>query len=111
MTKASHPNQRIRPRIPVRRTWSGRRSERRRARIALTKTKVPIPTVHETPLLQSRIAIVSPLLPNGLRLSCGANLECSQTECYNTAGKTFSEFIGDGRRQLQARVRQHACLL
>jgi len=23
-------------------------------------------------------------LPNGLRLSCGAKLKCSQTECYHT---------------------------
>src|SRR2546425_5416901 len=43
--------------------------------------------------------------PNGLRLSCGAQLEGSQTEFYHTAWRTFSVFIEDGRRQLQARVR------
>src|SRR6266568_1421525 len=43
--------------------------------------------------------------PNESRLSCGAELECSQTEFYHTACKTFAEFIGDGRRQLQALVR------
>src|SRR5437870_2691630 len=43
--------------------------------------------------------------PNGSRLSCGAKLECSQPEFYNTACKTFSGSIGDGRRQLQALVR------
>ena|SRR5436309_1655452 len=46
------------------------------------------------------------LRPNESRLSCGAKLECSQTEFYNAACKTFSGSIGDGRRQLQARVRQ-----
>ncbi len=48
---------------------------------------------HETWLL---------LLPNESRLSCGAELEGSQGEFYNTARKTFSGSIGDGRRQLQA---------
>jgi len=47
------------------------------------------------------------LLPNGWRLSCGAKLKCSQTEFYYTACKPFSGFVGDGRRQLQARVRLH----
>jgi len=35
------------------------------------------------------------LLPNGLRLSCGAEFSLSQTQFYPD----------DGRRQLQARVR------
>jgi len=46
--------------------------------------------------------------PNGMRLSCGAELECSQTEFYYTACKTFSGVSGDGRRQLQALVRRRA---
>src|SRR6266550_4996389 len=46
------------------------------------------------------------VLPNGSRLSCGAELECSQTEFYNTACKTFSRSVEDGRRQLQALVRR-----
>src|SRR5436190_9828385 len=45
-------------------------------------------------------------LPNGMRLSCGAELDCSQTECYHTACRLFSQPVEDGRRQLQARVRQ-----
>src|ERR1051325_870941 len=44
--------------------------------------------------------------PNGSRLSCGAKLECSQTEFYHTACTTSSGFVEDGRRQLQAHVRQ-----
>src|SRR5437899_8193198 len=43
--------------------------------------------------------------PNGWRLSCGAELECSQREFYYTGCRTSSEAIEDGRRQLQARVR------
>jgi len=43
---------------------------------------------------------------NGWRLSCGAEPECSQTECHDTASRTSSGFIGHGRRQLQARVRR-----
>src|SRR6266576_2043711 len=46
---------------------------------------------------------VSP--PNESRLSCGAKLECSQTEFYNTAGRTFTGLIEERRRQLQAHVR------
>src|SRR6266545_153296 len=44
-------------------------------------------------------------LPNGWRLSCGAKRESSQTKFYHTAGRTFTRLGGDGRRQLQARVR------
>src|SRR5262245_31302873 len=44
--------------------------------------------------------------PNGWRLSCGAELRWSQTECYHTACRMFSEPVDDGRRQLQARVRR-----
>jgi hypothetical protein len=44
--------------------------------------------------------------PNGWRLSCGAEREGSQTECYHTACRVSSEPFDDGRRQLQARVRQ-----
>ena len=40
--------------------------------------------------------------PNESRLSCGATLKYSQMEFYNTARKTFSGSIRDGRRQLQA---------
>ena len=43
--------------------------------------------------------------PNGLRLSCGAKFECSQTEFYQTACRRSSGLVGNGRRQLQARVR------
>jgi len=43
--------------------------------------------------------------PNGLRLSGSAKLEHSQREFHNTACRTSSEFVDDGRRQLQARVR------
>ena len=46
--------------------------------------------------------------PNGWRLSCGAELEYSQTEFYNTGYGGVSGSVEDGRRQLQARVRQHA---
>jgi hypothetical protein len=45
--------------------------------------------------------------PNESRLSCGAKLKCSQTECYHNTCRMFSEPIEDGRRQLQALVRQH----
>src|SRR5207249_8679346 len=45
-------------------------------------------------------------LPNGRRLSCGAELEDSQTEFYKTASGGVSGSVGDGRRQLQARVRR-----
>ena len=34
--------------------------------------------------------------PNGSRLSCGAKFECTQTEFYNTACRTYSGSIGDG---------------
>ncbi len=44
--------------------------------------------------------------PNESRLSCGAELECSQTEFYHTAGSTFAGLIENGRRQLQAHVRR-----
>ncbi len=46
--------------------------------------------------------------PNGVRLSCGAELEGSQPELYNTECRGVTEPIGDGRRQLQALVRQPA---
>src|SRR6266705_3136454 len=49
---------------------------------------------------------ITRLPPNGSRLSCAAKLAYSQSEFYNTACKTFSGSIGDGRRQLQALVRQ-----
>src|SRR6266550_530824 len=45
--------------------------------------------------------------PNGWRLSCGVELESSQTEFYSTARRTFSDTLDDGRRQLQVRVRRH----
>jgi hypothetical protein len=35
-------------------------------------------------------------LPNESRLSCGAWRERSQTECHDTAFKTFSEFVERG---------------
>src|SRR5438552_1660343 len=47
-------------------------------------------------------------LPNESRLSCAAERKSSQTEFYHTACRTFSEFIEDERRQLQARVRRRA---
>ena len=46
--------------------------------------------------------------PNEWRLSCGAKLDCSQTEFYHTACRTFSGLAEHGRRQLQAHVRQRA---
>src|SRR3989442_7338472 len=46
------------------------------------------------------------VLSNGMRLSCGAELKCSQTEFYHTAGLQSFGSIEDGRRQLQARVRR-----
>src|SRR6266480_3854641 len=48
---------------------------------------------------------VSEAQPNESRLSCGAELECSQTEFYHTSGRTFAGLIEEGRRQLQAHVR------
>ena len=47
----------------------------------------------------------SMVLPNGSRLSCGANLKHSQMEFYHTARRTFAGLIEEGRRQLQAHVR------
>src|SRR2546421_8339008 len=47
-------------------------------------------------------------LPNELRLSCGAELECSQTEFYNTVCTSVTGSVEHGRRQLQALVRQPA---
>jgi hypothetical protein len=44
---------------------------------------------------------------NGWRLSCGARRECSQRKFYHTVRRTFNGLVGDGRRQLQARVRLH----
>src|SRR2546426_8351167 len=41
-------------------------------------------------------------LPNGLRLSCGAESEFSQTEFYYTACRNVRRLIEDGRRQLEA---------
>ncbi len=49
---------------------------------------------------------VGAVAPNESRLSCGATLECSQTEFYNTDRKPVTASLGEGRRQLQARVRQ-----
>ena len=47
--------------------------------------------------------------PNEMRLSCGAKLECSQTEFYNTGCCGVSATAEDGRRrQLQARVRRQS---
>ena len=40
-----------------------------------------------------------------MRLSCGAELECSQTEFYNTGRAYVTEGREHGRRQLQALVR------
>ena len=48
------------------------------------------------------MAVLSDVLPNESRLSCGAELEGSQGKFYHTARKTFSGSIGHGRRQLQA---------
>ena len=45
------------------------------------------------------------MLPNEVRLSCGAEREGSQTECYHAAYRMFSEPVENGRRQLQALVR------
>ena len=44
-------------------------------------------------------------LSNGSRLSCGAKLECSQTEFYYTVLQNVHRIIAVGRRQLQALVR------
>src|SRR6266480_1350891 len=57
-------------------------------------------TIHSTSVLSMRGG-----RPNETRLSCGAELECSQTEFYITAGRTFTGLIEEGRRQLQAHVR------
>src|SRR6266571_1248501 len=58
--------------------------------------------VHRISLLDS---IDGPVPPNGLRLSCGAELECSQTEFYNTERGRVTRCREHGRRQLQALVR------
>src|SRR5438093_4185505 len=58
--------------------------------------------------VQNRIGLWWDTQPNESRLSCGAKVECSQIEFYNTAWKTFSGFVVDGRRQLQALVRLRA---
>lgn len=47
-------------------------------------------------------------LPNGWRLSCGAELEGSQTEFYNSEDGRGTGAAEDGRRQLQALVRLRA---
>src|SRR5204863_5874780 len=44
--------------------------------------------------------------PNGVRLSCGAGLECSQTQLYHTAIQHQAVPPTTGRRQLQALVRR-----
>ena len=44
-------------------------------------------------------------LPNEMRLSCGAGLEGSQTEFYNTECGRVTDALEHGRRQLQALVR------
>src|SRR5437660_3524234 len=49
-----------------------------------------------------------PAQPNELRLSCGAELEYSQTEFYNTVCTSVTGSVEHGRRQLQALVRQPA---
>jgi len=59
-------------------------------------------------IVRNGFLIASGLLPNGSRLSCGAEHEGSQTECYHTASRMFSEPVDDGRRQAQALVRQPA---
>src|SRR5258706_16266939 len=46
------------------------------------------------------------LLPNGSRLSCGADLEGSQTEFYHTVSLESFGTVGGWRRQLQALVRR-----
>ena len=46
-----------------------------------------------------------PAQPNEMRLSCGAKLEYSQMEFYNTGCGWDNATIEDGRRQLQALVR------
>src|SRR6266513_2337807 len=43
---------------------------------------------------------------NGSRLSCGAELEHSQMEFYNTGREPVTGRVGVGRRQLQALVRR-----
>ncbi len=45
--------------------------------------------------------------PNESRLSCGANLRCSQTEFYYTVRQGVHRIVDDARRQLQALVRPH----
>src|SRR6266511_2225635 len=50
-------------------------------------------------------AVTRPKPPNGSRLSCGTEFECSQAQFYNTVLRTSTGFVGNGRRQLQARVR------
>ena len=45
------------------------------------------------------------LRPNEMRLSCGAKLEGSQTEFYNTECGRDTDVFEHGRRQLQALVR------
>ncbi len=49
--------------------------------------------------------------PNESRLSCGAKLKYSQMEFYHTARRTFAGLIEEGRRQLQALVRQHGLVI
>ena len=43
---------------------------------------------------------------NGSRLSCGAELKCSQTKVYHTGARRSLGSIERGRRQLQALVRR-----
>src|SRR5436309_6784388 len=56
-----------------------------------------------------RLGVRKVAQPNGWRLSCGAKLKCSQTEPYHRRTRAATRLVGQGRRQLQARVRQRAC--
>ena|SRR5438876_9704371 len=49
-----------------------------------------------------RRLLTSTLLPNGVRLSCGAELECSQTEDYlrKRGAVSFRRLLGRGPRML-----------
>src|SRR2546425_5271992 len=57
-------------------------------------------------LNKSVVAVLWDAQPNGARLSWGAQLKCSQTQFYGTAIGGVNRARREGRRQLQALVRQ-----
>ncbi len=90
-----------RPRQPTRPSL-----ERRIEEVELTR-RMPQPagTLTRWGSQQNVVAVCLDAQPNGSRLSCGAKLEGSQTEFYNTERGRVTRCREHGRRQLQALVR------